>query len=486
MSSEGGKLLSELKSMCGFLDAQKKLLSPEAFANMRDNQVKFFELRLGQVGSLTFDEASSLSSCFGDGPWTSVQKETFAKNLGECANTHAAKKGRRPLQTLKGFSLYLTLSEKTLLQGDAHNLVKLDAVVNRCFLIGLHLPSESCSGHVVATAIDYGVKAPTPKEKHSILKAFKQGLKTKVKHAPQCAIHLVTFPPLPTDLPDVIFKEAYAEEKPHMEDCEGKGVQNVPKRKTHKTVRENGMGMAGQLGELSPQEFMMQMCQNLMAARFGQSGEDPFNVQIFKNTKRQKALEQPTGSPSTQRDDSKPKEVLAIENGKNLPVKGSPSEENKKHEKGNPESHPNLFDLEMVQPPEGSNNKAEENAQTMADAFQKREEKKQNSGDHEVTPVQGKAKAKAKAKAKTKVKADKGSTKSNTTKVSEATSKKPSPPKAGEGTVFYKSGKIHRSDHSSCWRVFLHKSDRNDRKVYWKGSEADSFKKALSMIDAGK
>ena len=121
---------------------------------MRNNQVKFFEKRLDQVGSLTFDEASSQSSCFGDGPWTGAQKEAFARKLGECANSNAAKKGRRPLQTFKGFSLYLTLSEKTLLQSDAHNLVKLDAVINRCFLIGLHLPSESCSGHVVATAID--------------------------------------------------------------------------------------------------------------------------------------------------------------------------------------------------------------------------------------------------------------------------------------------------------------------------------------------
>ena len=218
MSSEGGKLLSELKSMCCFLDAQKKLISPETFENMRNNQVKFFEQRLDQVGSLTFDEASSLSSCFGDGPWTGDQKEAFARKLGECANSQAAKRGRRPLQTLKGFSLYLTLSEKTLLQSDSHNLVKLDAVINRCFLIGLHLPSESCSGHVVATAIDYGVKAPTPPEKLSVLKAFKQGLKAKVKHAVQCPIHLVTFPPLPTSLPEVIFKEAYVEEKPHMED----------------------------------------------------------------------------------------------------------------------------------------------------------------------------------------------------------------------------------------------------------------------------
>ena len=96
-------------------------------------------------------------------------------------------------------------------------------------------------------------------------------------------------------------------------------------------------------------------------------------------------------------------------------------------------------------------------------------------------------KAKAKSKAKTKVKADKGSTKSKTTtKVSGAKSKKPSPPKAGEGTLFYGSGKIHRSDKSSCWRVFINKSDKIDKKVYWKGSEADSFKKALDMIDAGK
>ena len=93
------------------------------------------------------------------------------------------------------------------------------------------------------------MKAPTPPEKLSVLKAFKQGLKTKVKHATQCPIHLVRFPPEPTSLPDVIFKEAYVEEKPHMEDCEGICVQDVPKRKTHKTVRDDPVGMAGQFGQ---------------------------------------------------------------------------------------------------------------------------------------------------------------------------------------------------------------------------------------------
>ena len=252
------------------------------------------------------------------------------------------------------------------------------------------------------------------------------------------------------------------------------------------------MGMAGQLGQFSPHNFVMQMCQNYMAAC--QAGQDPFNVQIFKNPKKQKAIEQPPDSQSIQEDGTPKREVLALENGKHLPVKGSPSEGQKdkstkdhnvknKENEVKPESEANLFDLEMVQPPD--NQKAKDNAKAMAAACERREENKQHA---EVPPLHGKAKAKAQAKAKAlaKVKADKGSTKESTTKVSEAKTKKPSPPKAGEGTVFYKSGKIHRNDRSSCWRVFINKSDRNDKKVYWKGSEADSFKRALALIDAGK
>ena len=64
--------------------------------------------------------------------------------------------------------------------------------------------------------------------------------------------------------------------------------------------------------------------------------------------------------------------------------------------------------------------------------------------------------------------------------------RRPSHPKPGGGTFHYKNGKIHRNDRSSCWLVFINKSDRCDKKVLFKGDEVSSFRKALAMIEAGK
>ena len=60
---------------------------------------------------------------------------------------------------------------------------------------------------------------------------------------------------------------------------------------------------------------------------------------------------------------------------------------------------------------------------------------------------------------------------------------RPPAPGVGAATTFYRQGKIHRSDATESWRVFVHKSDRCDKKIRWHGDEEGAWKKALHMID---
>ena len=67
-------------------------------------------------------------------------------------------------------------------------------------------------------------------------------------------------------------------------------------------------------------------------------------------------------------------------------------------------------------------------------------------------------------------------------------SKRPSMIPKGGPTCYYLTGKIHRSDTSTCWRVFRHSSGRCDLKVNWKGSPSTAWDRACSVIEeaAGK
>ena len=59
-------------------------------------------------------------------------------------------------------------------------------------------------------------------------------------------------------------------------------------------------------------------------------------------------------------------------------------------------------------------------------------------------------------------------------------------PKKGDGTFFWKAGKVHRNDTSGHWRCFKHRSDKTDKKIKL-GKTADeekaSFVRALKWIE---
>ena len=493
-STVGEQLLHDMKALDELLGAQQKIASKSSFETMLTNQFRFMMGKLDHVaGQVSLAEAAAISNALATSLWTVQQREALAEKVSSCTTLGSNKKGRRPLQTLTAFSCYLTASDKKLLASDAHSMVKMEGVVARCVALGLHLPSEPTVAGIVATMIDCGIPAESDQAKWDLLKAFKSSLKAKVKHAPQCLQHIEKYPASPGELPPCIYKTCYEEEGPDANASPSLGMSSsdIPKRKTNIKVRTTVPGVAS-----TQNDMLMQMLHILMSRAGGSSsgsGFDVQNLQIFGNKRKQRALgDLPATQPSSQAATPSPT-TLALEN-KSEAVKSNAGEEPPVETDSQPTEvrkdvkNEDLFDLGSLHS-KPNNTKAEDNAKLVEEAFANREsQKKQPKGDDDATPKNlkpvGKAKAKAKAKGKASPKAV--CTPKKTPGVTKRSPKTITPPKPGDGTFHYKNGKIHRNDRTSCWRVFINKNDRCDKKVLFKGDEVSSFRKALAMIEAGK
>ena len=499
-STVGEQLLHDMKALDDLLGAQQKVASKSSFETMLTNQFQFMMGKLDHLaGQVSLAEAAAISNALATSLWTVPQREALVEKVSSCTTLGSNKKARRPLQTLTAFSCYLTASDKTLLASDAHSIVKLEGVVARCMALGLHLPSEPTVAGIVATMIECGIKAESDSAKWELLKAFKSIIKAKVKHAPQCIQHIVKYPASPGDLPACIYKTCYGEEGPDANASPSLGMSSsdIPKRKSNIKVRTTVPGVASAQNEMLMQMFHCMM--ERMGGSSSGSGFDVQNLQIFANKKRQKALgDVPETQPSS-RAATASTTTLALENKPEAvqPVKPQePAVETESQQtEGSTEvpkdvKNEDLFDLDSLNP-KPNNTRAEETAKLVEGAFANREsQKKQPQRDDNGSPQNpkavGKGKAKAKAKAKGKASPKAVCTPKKTSGIIKTSPKTITPPKPGAGTFHYKNGKIHRNDRSSCWRVFVNKTDRCDKKILFKGDEVSSFRKALAMIEAGK
>ena len=476
-STVGEQLLHDMKALDELLGAQQKIASKSSFETMLTNQFRFMMAKLDHVaGQVSIGEAAAISNALATSLWTVQQREALAEKVSSCTTLGSNKKGRRPLQT-----------------SDAHSMVKMEGVVTRCMALGLHLPSEPTVAGIVATMIDCGIPAESDQAKWDLLKAFKSSLEAKVKHAPQCLQHIEKYPASPGELPPCIYKTCYEEEGPDANASLSLGMSSsdIPKRKTNIKVRTTVPGVAS-----TQNDMLMQMLHILMSRAGGSSSGSRFdvqNLQNFGNKRKQRALgDLPATQPSSQAATPSPT-TLAFEN-KPEAVKSNaepPVEtDSQPTEVPNGVKNEDWFDLGSFHT-KPNNTLAEDNAKLVEQAFTNREsKKKQPQGDPGATPQNlksvGKAKAKAKAKAKGKASPKAVCTPKKTPGVTKGSPKTITPPKPGDGTFHYKNGKIHRNDRSSCWRVFINKTDRCDKKVLCKGDEVSSFRKALAMIEAGK
>jgi hypothetical protein len=90
---------------------------------------------------------------------------------------------------------------------------KLEVVVRRCLLVGMDLPSEPTTGHIVRVLVNKSGVQLSPTESHALLLDFKR----KLKAAFRCGVgetKVTDFPIDPRDMPQTRFDFAYKESPP--------------------------------------------------------------------------------------------------------------------------------------------------------------------------------------------------------------------------------------------------------------------------------
>ena len=497
----GARLIEEAEAVREFLEMQHQVMESTAFAQCRRRQCNTLSAKIGLAdGKVSVKEATRIIEELQQTLWDEEEREFLAGQVGRA--TEGPTKGsnkRRSTQTCKTFPHYLTRSEKDQLQSDIHNLLKVKVLVERSLLMHLTLPSEPTMQHVIVSGIMLGLKAPRPIDKYNMLQEYKSELRTRLKQQQQgpAEWHVLFYPDTPAGLDSELYKHAYAAEPPsELMDADVKQeVQSyeVPLRKTSKLVRacasfteQGGRGSGNQnaIGP-NPMQLMMEFMQMVKGNKDDANLLE--NFQVFHNKHRKRAPLPLPGPAATSAETA----LAPMESDDATEVA---RDEVMPEEEAEETGDRSLFDF-------GLDEGALKTLDTLKGALSEREVQKKQAVKGEASAVAAKtplnATARAKAKAQPKAlptaapKAAAASAKAGAKAVAKSVGK-PGPkrkvhpcPQPGEGTFFWQGGKVHRNDRSSCWRVFINKSDRCDRKIHWKGDEQGTFERALKMIEAG-
>ncbi len=404
------------------------------------------------------------------------------------ANTVAGSPGRRKTQTIACFAQYLTASDMEVLAGGAMLHTKIEVLARRCVRVGLTCPSEPSVRAIIAAGVAAGISnLGTPQQKYSAVVEFKRQVKDLDKKETKAAVHLLQLPADPKHLPESLFQRAYSADDPptglKSEDEVLRAAAGIKVRKSAKELRANSFvnspssssqmaaGACQQWGMIpwlagqgqSQQQIMttmMQMMQSWHQHQQQQEQPGELKLQFFNPNNKQAA--------SSSQHANSPEALGRLA----LPCSGNP---------GNPATTAAADAAKSAQPPEKEPlpletqivNDALPDAEILLGAMDKKK------ATNKAMKKPSCAKAAAKAAVMKRPAAAAGCS-------AGPPGKRPPVPEQGAGTTWYNGGKIHRSDRSACWRVFVCSSDRVDRKVNWKGDLKGSWSRALDVIDAGK
>ena len=323
MASSGSKatagevLCDDLRHIQGYLTGQKKRISQDKFEKLMSNQMAAWIKRIEET-ELSPQEAVAVGELLSEGPWLDEHHESFATAMSLKMEGLAAGKrkvSKRPSQELAVFANYLTEKDVLFLSDpDEHNINKVQRLVDKCFDLGLHLPSENCIKGIIKTAIDCGLQAKDGPAELKQVQDFKTQLRKKIKHIEKRQL-ITTFPDKPEGLPKTLFDKVYNDDLPSPPKTAGQSSGSVVARKSHKSVKgklfdENSMGgmmqfltsnpNMNQMG-VNPMMLMMAGMQQMMQQQGDTSGMFGGNagLKIYPNKKKAaKALTDGKGTDS--------------------------------------------------------------------------------------------------------------------------------------------------------------------------------------------
>ena len=333
---------------------------------------------------------------------------------------------------------------------------KLEVVVRRCLLVGMDLPSEPTTGHVVSVLVNKSGVQLSPTESHALLLDFKR----KLKAAFRCGVgetKVTDFPIDPRDMPQTRFEFAYNESppvSPQSVPLTPSTATLIPLRRTASTLRQASSTVAPVVNAPGPVDAT-NVAQLLMSLLQGQGQQLLPNLQVFRPSPKRVSwrLADQTTMP-------------ALTDAQHEPSADSPDQHRAADVPHQPQPPPlttqattSMFLIPKPMTPE-------DQSKLVANALAARSEANNNDNVQDK-PVKGKGKKPVKQtamkkKSESSSKASSSSSSKSTTKPSSPNATRPRPAAAGQ-TVFFAGGKIHRSDRVKGWRVFIRASDRVDK-----------------------
>ncbi|CAK9019365.1 MBD domain-containing protein [Durusdinium trenchii] len=172
--------LKALEETHTFLEAQQSLLPAEQVDAVVRQQCQAWCLRLSKM-HIDMRRATEIIQKVQAGPWSAENKIELTQSINEAILKGGTKKTAcREKQTCFNFGAYLTKKDLEQLRGQSAATLKLDIVTSRMVRIGLHLPTEQTSGHIL-TAAACGLQMQVGKQSVEMLDSMKKMLKSKVK-----------------------------------------------------------------------------------------------------------------------------------------------------------------------------------------------------------------------------------------------------------------------------------------------------------------
>ena len=435
MASPGRKALDELKDVQKFLETQQKLMGTAGL----DQQVSVWKAKIEHL-ALDAPLGTEFIETIKMGSWSKTQQDTLAMavNTSVLKANSGSTTQRRALQDASDFSGYFSAKDLQVIGNpQVPTQHKLEQIAMRMMRVGLHLPSEPTTRHILALAIRAGLQHTQNdhQELFRLYKELKRILKASLKSAPKSTEHLLKYPADPQELPPALLDGAFdADDPPAKIDANYADVaaqaSSISCRRLNRLVSakssdqvaianaQGSSSSSGQTGSggMDPSMMMFQFMHHMMGMMGqyggGQRGDVPPLSFLKPSANKRKALADGVCSDGTSPEQQTPP-------GRKEDSPGTSSREPDPSPKGSPSppllsptQHANTGEELKTPPPKALTVPAlppDQQIATFAAAVSARQEAKKevkNAGDtfEEVAPGDSKPKAKAKAKTKAKAK----------------------------------------------------------------------------------
>ena len=203
--------LEDLGKVHRLVETQGQLMTKDAV----DQLATVWERKINGL-NLSADMAFKFVEQLKQGPWSDQQKKGLitAINSSVLKNTTSSP-NRRKLQDIPNFSPFLSKNDlEVLANANVPLQNKIDQVVCRMVRLGMHCPSEPSVGRIVVVMMKLGVVTGKNdgNDTWALVKEVKRLLKCKINGLPKDQEHIVQYPATPAELPEWLQKRAYDEQ----------------------------------------------------------------------------------------------------------------------------------------------------------------------------------------------------------------------------------------------------------------------------------